>query len=933
MGNEVKLEVGYGCAKGDDAFAAGETAARQARSSIMEYTPSLVLVFASISYDLEELLHGVHDVLGDIPLVGATTAGEICNGPRHDSVVVTILASPYLEVAVGFGQGVSQDWEKAVAQAVSAPGVAPFFSPNNSTAWSDLTLQGKSAFAFLFVPGETFHSILRGFEILEELKRLSQDKLPMIGGAAGDNLRMETNYVFWGRKIYLDSLLLVVCQTQLRFGIAMSHGLKPTDQRVTVTRANNHDVLELDGQPAVEGYCRVQGCPRENLEGKHLTMVTGQPLGTLDPYGQYSINVAAYFTPDGGLRVAQPVSEGTILTVMAGTPELVAAAGGTALKKALLRGSITQAAIALAFSCCLRAQFLGDRLAEETQGMQQILPDLPITGFYSMGEQGLADDGVNRNNTEVIAVLVLGREFSYAAQVAREREGLRREVEQAQALKRANAALEREVAERKLAEEALRQVNETLRATMDAAPIAIFDLDVEGRIKSLWNAAAEEMLGWRRDEVLGRMLPSVSEENQEEFAFFREWMSAGKPLKGKDVVRRRKDGTSIEYSIYATPEFDADGKVSGNIAALVDITERKLAEEALRETNAKLERMVSEVNQRHREALLINDMVEALQSCVSDGEAYPIIADCARQIFLSSSGGIFKLDSHSNLMEAVSFWGNAPTGEPVFVPDDCWAIRRGRPHLLGGPFQQERRCRHLPDQAAAASLCIPFIAQGETYGLLQIQISDDIDPGTIDNMKHVAVTIGDNISLALANIRLRETLRHQVIHDPLTGLFNRRYLDETMKREMARIQRKKVPLGVIMMDLDHFKNFNDSYGHEAGDVLLQVFGAFLQNQVRQEDIACRYGGEEFVLVMPEAALEVVQARAEAIRQGVPRLQVLRQGKLMESITISLGVAMFPEHGTTAEAMLRAADDAMYQAKAAGRDRVVVANNDIRLASI
>jgi diguanylate cyclase (GGDEF)-like protein/PAS domain S-box-containing protein len=933
MENEVKLEVGYGLAKGGDAFATGGTAAKQALSSIREYAPCLVLVFASISYDLEELLQGIQAVVGDVPLVGATTAGEICNGPQHDSVVVTILASPYLEVAVGLGQGVSYDWQKAMAQAVRAPGVAPFFSPDDDTTWSELTLQGKSAFAFLFVPGETFQSILRGFEILEELKRLSQNKLPVIGGAAGDNLRMETNYVLWGRQAYPDSLLLVVCQTQLRFGIAMSHGLKPTDQRVMVTRANNHDVLELDGQPAAEGYCRVQGYPREDLEGKHLTMVTGRPLGTLDPYGQYSINVAAYFTPDGGLRVAQPVSEGTMLTIMAGTPEFVAAAGGTALKKALLRGSITQAAIVLAFSCCLRAQFLGECLAKETQGMKQILPDVPITGFYSMGEQGLADDGVNRNNTEVIAVLVLGREFSYAAQVAREREGLRREVEQAEALKRANAALEKEVAERKLAEEALRQVNETLRATLDAAPIAIFDLDTEGRVKSLWNAAAEEMLGWRREEVLGRLLPSVEEENQEEFAAFREWLSAGKPLKGKDVVRRRKDGTLIEYSIYATPEFDADGQVSGNIAALVDITERKSAEEVLKETNIKLENMVAEVNERHREAILINDMVEALQSCLSHEEAYPIIGDYAQQLFPHSSGSIFKLDPHSKLMEAVTDWGKASTGDQVFPSDDCWAIRRGRPYLLGGPFRKERRCRHLPDQTAAGYLCIPLTAQGETYGLMQIQTSNEIDASMLDQMKHMAVTIGDNISLALANIRLRETLRHQVMHDPLTGLFNRRYLDETLKREIARVQRKKVPLGVIMMDLDHFKRFNDSYGHEAGDSLLQVFGAFLQNQVRQEDVACRYGGEEFVLVMPEVSPEVVQARAEAIRQGIPRLQVLHQGKVMGSITISLGVAMFPEHGTTAEAVLRAADDAMYQAKAQGRDRVVMANNDTRLASI
>ncbi len=350
MENQEKLEVGYGFSQGDDAFAVGVEAARQALSGVREHAPSLVLVFASLRYDLEKLLRGVQSVVGEVPLAGASTAGEICNGPHQESVVVTILASPYLEVSVGLGERVSQDWRQAVAQAVGTPALAPFFSPEDSTAWSELTLQGKSAFALMFAPGETFTSILRSFEILEELKRLSQDRLPVIGGCAGDDLRLETNYVLWGRRAYRDGLLLVVCRTRLRFGIAMAHGLNPTERRLMATRTHNHEVLQLEDRPAAEVYSSIMGHSRDSLEGKHLTLVTGRPLGTLDPYGQYSINVAAYFTPNGGLRVAQPVAEGALLTVMAGTPESVAAAGREALRKALLRGSITQAAAVLAFS-------------------------------------------------------------------------------------------------------------------------------------------------------------------------------------------------------------------------------------------------------------------------------------------------------------------------------------------------------------------------------------------------------------------------------------------------------------------------------------------------------------------------------------------------------------------------------------------------------
>jgi len=340
--------------------------------------------------------------------------------------------------------------------------------------------------------------------------------------------------------------------------------------------------------------------------------------------------------------------------------------------------------------------------------------------------------------------------------------------------------------------------------------------------------------------------------------------------------------------------------------------------------NEKLQILVTETEQRSREITLINGMVEALQSCLSVEEAYPVIADCAQQIFALRSGALFMLDPDSNLLEAVTRWGDTPAGEEVFTLDDCWAIRRGRVHVSEDSFQKQGRCRHLPDKAPGCYLCIPLTAQGETAGLLHMQTADKVDASVIDRVKYVAVSIGDNISLALANIKLRETLRHQVIHDPLTGLFNRRYMGETFKREIARLRRKKAPLGVIMMDLDHFKRFNDTYGHEAGDSLLESLGKFLEHQIRQEDIPCRYGGEEFVLILPGASLDVTQKRAEEIRQGVSQLQVSHRGKVLEMITLSLGVAIFPEHGANEDDLLRAADNAMYQAKAAGRNRVVVA---------
>jgi diguanylate cyclase (GGDEF)-like protein len=211
-------------------------------------------------------------------------------------------------------------------------------------------------------------------------------------------------------------------------------------------------------------------------------------------------------------------------------------------------------------------------------------------------------------------------------------------------------------------------------------------------------------------------------------------------------------------------------------------------------------------------------------------------------------------------------------------------------------------------------------------GLLRLKAQGAIPLGGFEQLQVLVRMIRDHLSLALANIRLRETLQHQAIHDPLTDLFNRRYLEETLGREILRAQRKEVALVVMMLDLDHFKKFNDTCGHEAGDHLLQLLADFLKSNIRGGDIACRYGGEEFVLILPETSLEVALLRAEEVRRGVSRLKLSYQGQTLRNITISLGVATFPKHGTNTDDLLKAADKALYRAKAAGRNRVMVANS-------
>jgi len=366
---------------------------------------------------------------------------------------------------------------------------------------------------------------------------------------------------------------------------------------------------------------------------------------------------------------------------------------------------------------------------------------------------------------------------------------------------------------------------------------------------------------------------------------------------------------------------------------MFDITEGKRVEEALGQANERLKLLVAESEERNRIISLLNDMTEVFQTCQGSGEAYQAIAFFAPSLFPTEEGALYILNNSRNLLEAVTVWGDSPPPESLFAPEECWAIRRGRVYALEGAGAGIP-CRHVSGALAAGYLCVPMVAQGEALGLLHVRFGpNSLKPGTgkplsvrMEAKQRLAVTLAENIALALANLYLREKLRGQAIRDPLTGLFNRRYLEETLNRELHRVQRLKGSLGVVMMDLDNFKQFNDTFGHEAGDAILNAVGGLIRIHCREEDIPCRYGGEEFLLVLPGASLDVTMGRAEKLREAVKQLQIQHRGQSLTSTTMSLGVAVFPDTGATVEDLLRAADMALYRSKAEGRDRVVVGSD-------
>jgi diguanylate cyclase (GGDEF)-like protein/PAS domain S-box-containing protein len=360
-----------------------------------------------------------------------------------------------------------------------------------------------------------------------------------------------------------------------------------------------------------------------------------------------------------------------------------------------------------------------------------------------------------------------------------------------------------------------------------------------------------------------------------------------------------------------------------------EIAERKRAEAQVQQTNEQLKKWVAELELRNQEITLLSEMVNLFQACRTPREAFAVIAQYTQQLFPDEAGALYVLNGSGNLLERAATWGAPPSSQAEFEPFDCWALRRGRLYLVQDP-NSPMVCAHRREAVPASYLCVPMVAQGETLGILTLQSRPNGaagagEPKSLSSSKQqLALTVAEHIALALANLKLRQALREQAIRDPLTDLYNRRYMEETLERELFRAKREHSSLGIIMLDIDHFKEFNDAFGHEAGDLLLREVGRFLEMRVRKGDIACRYGGEEFTLILPEDTLEKAQQRAEELRTAVQALSVPYHGDLLDRITLSFGVAVFPEHGTTADLLLRAADKALYRAKAEGRDRVIVA---------
>lgn len=361
----------------------------------------------------------------------------------------------------------------------------------------------------------------------------------------------------------------------------------------------------------------------------------------------------------------------------------------------------------------------------------------------------------------------------------------------------------------------------------------------------------------------------------------------------------------------------------------------------LQQAAGKLSTSAADLEHRNRQMALGAEMLQALGTVSSMEETADIISVYCARILPGLAGALYLYRNSRDLLEPRLSWGPKAGLEQPFEPIDCWALRRGQPHHASGPT--DLCCAHYRDDGAALTaaaderrshgtgvfaqrLCIPLVTHGEVIGMLHLASLAGLDsPGSAQAgvmPQQEAIRLAEQISLALSNVKLRETLLRQSIIDPLTGMYNRRYMDETLGRELPRAERKQQHLSVIMLDLDHFKRINDTYGHDAGDFVLKSVAMEINRNIRESDLACRFGGEEMILILPECDLETAVQRAETLRLAIGSLALDHGGRPVGTITASFGVATFPQQAHDGSSLLQVADEALYQAKHGGRNKVV-----------
>ena len=499
-------------------------------------------------------------------------------------------------------------------------------------------------------------------------------------------------------------------------------------------------------------------------------------------------------------------------------------------------------------------------------------------------------------------------------------------------------------AERRMAEEALRQSEAAVRSLHEIAGSQ--DLSFREKVRSLVTLGSE---------VLGMELAALHQIEGESYVvvdakspgnivlrgergdmrdtFYPAVLAAGRPLAFTRAEEGPDKGQGCRI-VHVESYLGGLVRVEGRPWGLLSFASFHPRPQPFRTSDVDLlELMILwlgrelERDQRDGEMALVREMGDLLQSCKTMREACNVISRQAIRLFPGLSGVVYHVKPEHHELHALVTWGQAGIEADPLPAESCWACRRDEEHYVADPATG-LTCGHFPALPPASSLCVPMTAHGEA-GMLHLRLDPGADAAALsERRRRLAGIVAKHLAMALSNLALLERLHEQSVRDPLTGLYTRRHFEKTLRDEVRRADLSGNPLAVIMIDVDHFKRINDTFEHEGGDAVLQALGEALARSCRNGDVACRLGGEELALLVPGASLDVACQRAEDLREEVRALRVTHAGRTIHSLTISLGVAVYPDHGNEKE-VVRLADRAMYRSKQTGRDKVSVAPLPLR----
>lgn len=340
----------------------------------------------------------------------------------------------------------------------------------------------------------------------------------------------------------------------------------------------------------------------------------------------------------------------------------------------------------------------------------------------------------------------------------------------------------------------------------------------------------------------------------------------------------------------------------------------------VQELNEKLAFEMQEVGILNEKMKLLIEMSDMIQACSTVAEATVAISTKCKRILHFATGTVYIMDPVRNLLEKSATWGDPIQYNETITLEQCWALRKGSLYQVKNPHV-DLICEHIQHKSEEPYMCIPLMAKTSIYGMLHLDFQSSSD---MNNEEHriLISAVTETLSLALANIKMRETLRRQSLHDNLTGLYNQRYLEEVLVNEIDDAKNKNESVAIFMLDLDNFKVFNDNYGHEAGNAVLQELGRFFRSEIRSNDYVCRYGGEEFLCLLHRCGLNAAKVKAEEMRNKIANLNVMYGNQKLPHITASVGISIFPQDGTSLSQLIQTADQALYQAKSLNKNKVV-----------